>query len=203
MKLMTTFIAALMIVLIPLSVVDAQQQDDRHGSNHDVFHSKDKTTSPKATHPVIANHGSVVQLPSATHQPRSGTKILVDVTKGSEPAELNSALVKFAKYLNIYAGAGAEPAAANIAVVFHGDATHLVLNADAYAKKFKTKDNPNLELLHKLHEAGVELCVCGQTLISTGSQPEEVVVFVDTAVSALTAVVNLQADGYAYLPLGK
>jgi hypothetical protein len=28
-------------------------------------------------------------------------------------------------------------------------------------------------------------------------------VFVDTAVSALTVVVNLQVDGYAHLPLGK
>lgn len=170
--------------------------------NHAVPTSGEKTAT-KPTHPIIANHGSVVQLPSAAHQPRPGTKMLVDVTKGSEPAELNSSLVKIAKYLNIYAGAGAEPADANIAVVFHGDATHLVLNADAYSEKFKTKGNPNLELLHELHQAGVELYVCGQTLISTGSQPEEVAVFVDTAVSALTAVVNLQADGYAYLPLGK
>lgn len=165
--------------------------------------TKGEKAAPKATHPIIANHGSVVQLPNAAHQPRPGAKMLVDVTKGSEPTELNSALVKIAKYLNIYAGAGAEPADANIAVVFHGDATHLVLNADAYSEKFKTQGNPNLELLHELHEAGVELYVCGQTLISTGSQPEEVAVFVDTAVSALTAVVNLQADGYAYLPLGK
>jgi hypothetical protein len=28
-------------------------------------------------------------------------------------------------------------------------------------------------------------------------------VFVETAVSALTACVNLQSDGYAYIPLGK
>jgi hypothetical protein len=28
-------------------------------------------------------------------------------------------------------------------------------------------------------------------------------VFIDTAVSALTVVVNLQADGYAHVPLGK
>jgi hypothetical protein len=43
--------------------------------------------------------------------------------------------------------------------------------------------------------------VCGQSLISKGSDPKDVAVFVKTAVSALTAVVNLQADGYAYVPL--
>jgi len=135
-------------------------------------------------------------------QPRSGTKLVIDVTRGGDPAELNSALEKVAKYVNLYAGGGAEPADAQIAVVFHGDATLAVLNSGAYAKAFGTKDNPNLKLLQHLHEANVEMYVCGQTLISKGAAPEDVAVFVDTAVSALTAVVNLQADGYAYLPLG-
>jgi intracellular sulfur oxidation DsrE/DsrF family protein len=152
--------------------------------------------------PVVAGHGGVVQLPDAAHQPRSGTKLLVDITRGSDPAELNSAIEKVAKYMNIYAGAGAEPASVNIALVFHGDATLSVLNADAYAARFKTEGNPNLDLLHQFHEAGVEIFVCGQTLISKGAKPEDTAVFVDTAVSAMTAVVNLQADGYSFLPLG-
>jgi intracellular sulfur oxidation DsrE/DsrF family protein len=88
-------------------------------------------------------------------------------------------------------------------VIFHGDATLAVLNDDAYSAKFKTNGNPNLDLLHQLHEQGVELFVCGQTLISKDAKPEEVAVFIDTAVSALTVVVNLQADGYAHVPLGK
>lgn len=152
--------------------------------------------------PRIAGHGAVVQLADAAHQPRPGTKLIIDITKGSKPEELNSAIEKVAKYLNIYAAGGAEPAAAEFAVIFHGDATLAVLNPDAYREEFG-KENPNLELLHKLHEAGVELYVCGQTLISKGSSPDDVAVFVDTAVSALTVVVNLQADGYAFVPLGK
>ena len=157
----------------------------------------------KPMNPVIPKHRSVVQLSNAAHQPRQGTKILIDVTRGSEPNELNAAVEKVAKYLNIYAGGGAEPAKGNFAVIFHGDATLAVLNDDAYSVKFNTKGNPNLELLHQLHEQGVELFVCGQTLISKDAKPEEVAVFVDTAVSALTVVVSLQADGYAHVPLGK
>jgi len=156
----------------------------------------------EASHPVITGHGEVVRLADAAMQPRRGTKLVIDVTRGGDPAELNTALEKVAKYVNLYAGGGAEPADAQIAVVFHGDATLAVLNPDAYAKAFGTKDNPNINLLQQLHEAKVELYVCGQTLISKGSSPEDVVVFVETAVSALTAVVNLQADGYAYVPLG-
>ena len=164
---------------------------------------KEMAKPGEPSHPVIANYGAVVKLADAAHQPRSGTKLLVDLTKGGDADKVNSGLEKVAKYLNIYAGGGAEPADAQIAVVFHGDATQLVLNADAYSATFKTEGNPNLDLLHELHEAGVELYVCGQTLISKGSKPDEVAVFVDTAVSALTAVVNLQADGYAYVPLLK
>ncbi|QDV88437.1 DsrE family protein [Stieleria magnilauensis] len=158
----------------------------------------------KATpsYPAIQGHGSVVRLPHAAHQPRPGTKLLVDLTRGSDPSKLNAAIEKVAKYVNIYAGAGAEPAEVQIAVVFHGDATLAVLDSDAYATEFKVKANPNLDLLHRLHESGVELYVCGQSLISKGSDPEDVAGFVQTAVSALTAVVNLQSDGYAYLPLG-
>lgn len=160
-----------------------------------------ETDKHELSHPAIAGHGAVVQLPNASHQPRSGTKILVDLTTGGDADKLNTGIEKVAKYLNIYAGGGAEPAEAKIAIVFHGDATLAVLNADAYSAKFNTEGNPNLELLHQLHEAGVEISVCGQTLISKGGKPDEVAVFVDTAVSALTAVVNLQADGYAYVPL--
>lgn len=154
-------------------------------------------------YPRIAGHGAVVQLADAAHQPRPGTKLIIDVTKGSKPDELNSAIEKVAKYLNIYAGAGAEPVSADFAVIFHGDATLAVLNPDAYREEFDGAENPNLELLRQLHEAGVELYVCGQTLISKGSNPDDVAVFVETAVSALTVVVNLQADGYAFVPLGK
>ena len=42
-----------------------------------------KPTNPM--NPVIPKHGSVVQFPNAAHQPRQGTKILIDVKRGSEP----------------------------------------------------------------------------------------------------------------------
>jgi intracellular sulfur oxidation DsrE/DsrF family protein len=164
---------------------------------------KDAASDMTPKHPVIAGHGEVVQLPDAKQQPRKGTKIVVDLTRGGDAGEVNEGLQKVAKYVNIYAGAGAEPADVTIAVVFHGDATLAVLNPDAYAAKFNTDGNPNLPLLQQLHEANVELYVCGQSLISLGEEPEDVAVFIETAVSALTSIVNLQSDGFAYVPLGK
>ncbi len=167
--------------------------------NHPVP-GRDPQTELQASHPVIKSYGSVVRLPEAAQQPRAA-KIIVDVTAGGEANELNSAVAKVARYVNIYAGAGQKPAKAQIAVILHGDATLAVLNADAYGAKFGVDSNPNLDCLHALHEAGVELFVCGQSLVSKGGKPDEVVVFVDVAVSAVTTLVNLQADGYAYVPL--
>jgi len=152
--------------------------------------------------PIIQGIGEVVRLDDAAQQPRPGTKIVVDLTRGGEADRVNAGLEKVAKYLNIYAGAGAEPADVELSVVFHGDATLAVLNSDAYAEKFQTRDNPNLPLLRRLHEADVDLYVCGQSLISKGGRPADVAVFIETAVSAVTSVANLQSDGYAYLPLG-
>jgi hypothetical protein len=42
-----------------------------------------------ATTPAIEGYGKVVKLPGAVQQPRSGTKILVDVTRGGDPTKLN------------------------------------------------------------------------------------------------------------------
>ncbi|QDU82578.1 DsrE/DsrF-like family protein [Polystyrenella longa] len=153
--------------------------------------------------PVIANYGKVVKLPDALHQPRDGGKIVVDVTKGGKPDELNPAIEKVARFVNIYRGAGKSPAKVEIAIVLHGDATLSVLNTDAYAKRFETKDNPNLDCLNELHKADVKIFVCGQSLIGKGATREEVVSYSNVAVSALTSLVNLQEDGFTYIPLAK
>ncbi len=73
--------------------------------NHPAPDTKGSTPEvAKPTNPVIPRYGSVVQLPNAAHQPRQGTKVLIDVTRGSEPAELNAAIEKVAKYLKHLCG---------------------------------------------------------------------------------------------------
>ncbi|WP_339612889.1 DsrE family protein [uncultured Rubinisphaera sp.] len=169
--------------------------------NHSVPETAE-SGDPEYSYPAIAEYGKVVQLPNAAQQPRDGSKILVDVTKGGTPDKLNPAIEKVARFVNIYQGAGKKPAQVEIAIVLHGEATLTILNSDIYSKRFETKGNPNLDCLHQLHEAGVEIFVCGQSLIGKNAKQDEVVVFVDVAVSALTSLVNLQADGFSYVPLG-
>jgi intracellular sulfur oxidation DsrE/DsrF family protein len=168
-----------------------------------IAQQQDSEKMPTYSNPAIAKYGKVVRLPNAEQQPRDGSKIVVDVIQGGDPDKLNPAIEKVCRFVNICAGAGKTPAKVDIAVVLHGEATLTILGADAYSTRFKTSGNPNLDCLAELHSAGVRILVCGQSLIGNDAKPEEVIKMADVAVSALTSLVNLQTDGYAYVPLGK
>ena len=162
--------------------------------------------APPTINPVIADYGAVVPLPEAAAQPRAGSKICVDLTAGGDRERPNPAIEKLARYVNLYAGAGKSPAAVEIAVVIHGEATLDILGDAAYAAAFGVKGNPNLKCLRRLREAGVRFLVCGQSLHGKGAAPEQIASIdgepvAELAVSALTAIVNRQADGYAMVPL--
>lgn len=152
-------------------------------------------------YPVIKGEGKVTHLPEAADQPREGSKICVDVTAGGEPDAVNPGIAKVARFVNIYGGAGAKRVTPKITVVLHGSATLTALNHDAYRAKFKIARNPNLELIGKLKDAGVEVLVCGQAVILKGGRHADVDSGIQIAVSALTVNVNRQADGYAFIPL--
>lgn len=163
----------------------------------------DDVNSADETYPAVTGYGKIVPLANALQQPRDNSRIVVDVTRSSEANKLNGAIEKVARFVNIYRGAGKEPATVNIKMVLHGDATLAILKPALYAKRFNTKGNPNLDCLSKLHEQGVEILVCGQSLIGKEANPQDVIGFCGVAVSALTSIVNLQADGYSFVPLGK
>lgn len=158
-------------------------------------------TQPEYRYPLIHQHGKVVPLPDAAQQPQPDSKICVDLTHGAPPEKLNPAVEKLARFVNIYAGAGREPAKLRLVVVIHGKATATVLKDAAYARRFKTKSNPNLPLVRKLKKAGVRFYVCGQALAGKGYPQNEVAGEFTTAVSALTANVNYQRRGFAFIPL--
>jgi intracellular sulfur oxidation DsrE/DsrF family protein len=85
--------------------------------------------------------------------------------------------------------------------VFHGPAARLALRDGEYARHTGVVKNPSRKLLRQLKEAGVTLYVCGQSLADQGLAAGEIVPEVETATSAMSAVVNCQSDGYAYVPI--
>lgn len=154
----------------------------------------------KLVYPIIPNVGGVVPLPDAAEQPRKGAKVVFDITADTKPADVNKGLERVARLLNLYGSAGLKASDVKIAMVVHGEATKSVLANDTYRSKFATDKNPNLALIGELRKAGVEVFVCGQALAYKGFERSEVSEGVKVASAALTVVINLQAEGYSYVP---
>lgn len=193
-----------LLAVVAFAAHDVLRSDAARGSGAAVVEPEGGSNGEfRYVYPRIEGRGQVVRLPEAADQPRSGAKICVDITRGGNPGAANAAVEKVARYVNIYAGAGREPADVEITVVLHGDATLCALSEEAYAGQFGTDGNPNIELFRDLGAAGVEFRVCGQSLASKSFGPGSVCEEVDVAVSALTVLVNRQTDGYAYVPMLK
>jgi len=163
--------------------------------------AKSAPAKPRLAFPLIRNYGGVVVRPTAAEQPRAGAKVVLDVTTNAEADQLNKGLERAARLINLYGAAGLQADDVKIVVVVHGDATRSILSKDAYHGRFEVETNPNLAMIADLREAGVEVFVCGQALGNKGFSDDEVAEGVSIAVSALTLLLNRQAEGYTAIPV--
>lgn len=82
-----------------------------------------------------------------------------------------------------------------LAIIVHGTATPSLLANAAYRARTGV-DNGSIALLTALHEAGVQIIVCGQALINRNVARGELLPFVKVASTAGTAHAILAAQGY-------
>ncbi len=170
--------------------------------------ASNRTGSPEFQHPVIKNHGGIVPLPDAVQQPKKDSKVLLDITSDEKTGKVIKGFDRAALILNQYTAAGAGvDHGFQMALILHGPATKAALKNEAYAMHLNpyarsqgATSNPDLELIRQLKEAGVEIYVCGQAMAHHGFSADEIAPEVTIAVSAATVNINLQMDGYAYIP---
>ena len=128
-------------------------------------------------------------------------KVVFDIAADPEPAAPNRHLVSVARFLNMHARSGVAVGAMELAVVVHGPAINNLLRNEAHFRRRSDK-NPNLGLVRELQEAGVRFYVCGQSMVHAGLSGTDFTDGVDVALSAMTMLSVLQADGFALLPWG-
>lgn len=84
----------------------------------------------------------------------------------------------------------------HLAIIVYGSATRSLLSNQAYRTATGT-DNASIHLLQALHDAGVQIIVCGEALVNRNVSRSDLLPFVKVATSATMARAVLHAQGYA------
>jgi intracellular sulfur oxidation DsrE/DsrF family protein len=152
---------------------------------------------------VITAAGHYRPLPRAAYQPdRAATyKVVFSLTKGSDkPDQVNPALERVARTVNLYASAGVPLDHLTFVAVAYGPATPAVLDDAHYKAQFGVA-NPNLPVIAQLRKAGVDVAVCGQAMAEHHYDNDWASKDVTLTLSALTTITELEQQGYALMPL--
>ena len=148
--------------------------------------------------PQIEGYGSVVGLPEAGERPRIGGRVVFDTTAAAPAGKPNRGLETAARLVNLYAKEGLAMARPQIAVILHFNATIAALGDKAHGRA-GGGSNPNQELVEKLLANGVEVWVCGQSVVRGGHALADVLPGIKVAHSAMVFNMNHQQDGWASL----
>ncbi len=153
--------------------------------------------------PIIEEFGKVfrVENPDVKVDIEKEFKVVFDVTSSSEDmGELNLSLETAARFLNMHAQAGVPKERLKVALVVHSKAGKDLLNNAAYQSRYKV-GNPNLNLVKALLDADVQVILCGQSAASRGFARTELIPGVQISLSAMTALIQLNGEGYTILKL--
>ena len=123
-------------------------------------------------------------------------KVIFDVyTDDKKSGMMNPLINTVARFMNMHGQNGVPQENMDLVIVLHGAATKNALSDKAFKKNYKSK-NPNTDLIAALQEKNVQIYVCGQSLLSKGYDAQDVSKNVQVSLSALTALVKYQEDGY-------
>ena len=162
----------------------------------------DDAFTDATTGPVVPDFGPVMLPPAGAFNldPQVNYKVSIDIGETAEfPGDLNRKLVSVARFLNMNAQYGVPPDHIEFSVVVHGMAANDLLTDVAYAQRFNDP-NPNSKLLDQLNNAGVKVYLCSQTAAFRQMAPKDFRPDVIMALSAMSAHVRLQHEGYTLIP---
>ena len=170
---------AILVILLSYSIINSQEIEIKSG-------------------PVIENFGKVYQVknPDLLLKIDTQYKVIFDIfTDKSKENTVNPLLNAVARYLNMHAQQGVSIENMKIVVILHGAATKSTISNVSYQNRYNT-NNPNAEIINALKKVNVEVYVCGQSYLANGFKVNEKSTNVKLALSALTALVEYQSNGY-------
>lgn len=156
--------------------------------------------SQEAKFPIVKAFGGIYEIPDAVNpDPSIEYKIAIDLkTLQRDKESINPGLNNVARMMNLHGLGGVRPENLKVAVIIHGGATDVVLDNQAYQKRYEL-DNPNLALIDALKNSGVEIYVCGQSLLSRQYARECVNTEIEVGLSMLTVFTTHMHKGFVPL----
>jgi intracellular sulfur oxidation DsrE/DsrF family protein len=101
-----------------------------------------------------------------------------------------------ASYINTLAKFGVPAENRKIAVVLHRGSGLIGLKNEAFKALNDGHDNPNIELIQKLHAAGVSFHQCGQGVLARKIDRADIMEEIQIDYWALTTLIELGRQGY-------
>ena len=107
--------------------------------------------------------------------------------KDENPTAVNTSINTLARFLNMHINSGVSREKIKVVAVVHGKAANDIMSNQYYFNKYRV-DNPNIELIEFLNDAGVSFYLCGQTMHSRKLTRSELLPEIKVALSAMTAI---------------
>ncbi len=155
-----------------------------------------------SSHLPVAGYPAAQDVPGAHElpDPKLDYKVVFSIGQGpaDSTAEVNPMLPVLARYVNTLAKHGVPAEKQNLVVMFHQRSIDfdIVMSNEAFKARYG-KDNPNIELIHALTQAGVQFRACGQGLAVRKIDGSQMNPDIQTDLWAMTSIVNLQMRGFA------
>jgi intracellular sulfur oxidation DsrE/DsrF family protein len=105
-------------------------------------------------------------------------------------------LPAIAMYMNTLGKFGVPPENRKIAVVLHRGSGLIGLKNEEFKARNDGHDNPNIELIRKLHAAGVSFHICGQGVLARKLDKDDLLDEIQIDYWALTTLIELGRQGY-------
>ncbi len=155
-------------------------------------------TQTKESGPILKNYGKVWKIEDPTYKTDISKvfRVVFDIMNSPEShSEINKSIETAARFLNMHAQSGVPKKHLKVVLVVHNKASKDIINNTAYQQRFSA-NNPNEELVRELMAAGARIVFCGQSSLSRNYPIEETIEGVELGLSAMTALIQLQDEGY-------
>ena len=155
----------------------------------------------KETGPIIKDYGKVWKIDNPDFQTdkTSNFKVVFDIMNSPEDhSQLNTSIETAARFLNMHAQSGIPKEQLKVALVVHNKASKDLITDSAYKTRYGV-ENPNSKMIKQLLDADVDIIFCGQSSVSRDFPKQDLIPRVQMALSAMTALIQLQNEGYTFI----